>query len=69
MPSMPELDLGKCNLCGLCASVCKCGAIILLESSLRIIETDECGWCTLCEAVCPLSAIVCPYEITFGDGN
>ena len=66
---MPELDLEKCNLCGLCASVCKCGAIVLLETSLLIIETDECGWCTLCEAVCPLNAIACPYEITFVEGD
>ncbi len=69
MPDMPELDLEKCNFCGLCAAVCKCGAIVLIEDTLRIIETDECGWCTLCEMVCPLRAIVCPYEITFGDGD
>ncbi len=66
---MPKLDLKKCNLCGLCVSVCNCGAIVLLESSLQIIETDECGWCTLCEVVCPVDAIVCPYEITFGDDD
>jgi len=66
---MPELDLEKCDHCGLCVSVCKCGAIVILESTVSIIETNECGWCTLCEMVCPLGAITCPYEITFGDGE
>lgn len=69
MPEMPEIDAEKCNLCGLCVSVCKCRAIVLLENSLQMIETDECGWCTLCEVVCPLNAIVCPYEITFDNGE
>ena len=67
MPDMPELDLDKCNLCGLCISICNCGAIVLIENSPAIIETDECGWCTLCEMICPLGAITCPYEITFAD--
>ena len=67
MPDMPELDRDKCNLCGLCISICKCGAIILIKNSPVIIETDECGWCTLCEMVCPLGAITCPYEVTVAD--
>lgn len=63
MVEMPILDLDKCDGCGLCVSVCKCGALVLVNNVITIIETEECGWCTYCEAVCPTYAISCPFEI------
>ena len=63
MIEMPFIDEGKCNLCGLCASVCGCGAIVLSEKSITIIETEDCHWCTICEAVCPTGALECSFEI------
>ncbi len=64
MVEMPILDLDKCDGCGLCVSVCKCGALVLVNNVIIvIIETEECGWCTYCEAVCPNNAISCPFEI------
>lgn len=53
----------KCNGCGLCVSVCNCGALVLVDNVITIIEVEECDWCTQCEAVCPTGAIICPFEI------
>lgn len=63
MAEMPVIDLEKCNGCGLCVSVCRCAALVLVGDVITIVETEECGYCTECEAVCPSEAIRCPYEI------
>ena len=63
MAEMPIIDEEKCQGCGLCVSVCSCGALILIDNKVTIIEVKECDWCTLCEAVCPNEAIRCPFEI------
>ena len=63
MKIMPIINVEKCQGCGLCVSVCKCGALVLSENRVTIIEVDDCGWCTLCEMVCPYEAISCPFEI------
>ena len=63
MIEMPQVDLEKCTGCGICVSVCTCGAIILKDGKIAILETAECTWCTLCEAACPVGAISCPFEI------
>ncbi len=60
---MPEIDIDKCNGCGLCVNVCACNAIVLVKNVVTIIETEECHWCTMCEAVCPTGAIICAFEI------
>jgi pyruvate ferredoxin oxidoreductase delta subunit len=63
MIEMPQVNLEKCNKCGICVSVCHCSAIVLVNNTIAIVETQECGWCTLCEAVCPVEAISCSFEI------
>lgn len=63
MNLMPTIDQEKCNGCGLCVSVCLCGALILEQNVLTVVETELCEWCTQCEAVCPTGAIRCPFEI------
>jgi MinD superfamily P-loop ATPase len=60
---MPIIDQGKCNSCGLCVSVCACGAIVMEGDIITIIETADCHWCTNCEAVCPTDAVSCSFEI------
>ena len=60
---MPAINQNKCQKCGLCVSVCACGALRMVGNSVRIMEVAECRWCTLCELVCPNGAISCPFEI------
>lgn len=67
MIQMPEINQDKCNHCGLCIEVCRCGAIVLVNNIITLIETEECHWCTLCEAVCPTAAITCSFEIIIED--
>ena len=63
MFEMPLVDKEKCNGCGLCISVCSCGALVMVNNIVTVIEIEECGWCGLCEAICPTGAISCPFEI------
>ncbi len=63
MAEMPVIYREKCDGCGACISVCHCGALILVDNIITIIETEECGWCTECETVCNTGAISCAFEI------
>ena len=63
MSEMPIIDEDKCQGCGLCVSVCRCGALVILGKTVKVVAVEECGWCGLCELVCPVGAISCPYEI------
>ena len=67
MFDMPIIDAELCNGCGLCLTVCECGALVITGTIVTIQETDDCGYCTECEAVCPTGAIQCPYEIVIED--
>lgn len=68
MFNMPIIDAELCNGCGLCLTVCECGALVITGTIVEIHETEFCGYCTDCEAVCPTGAIQCPYEIVVEDG-
>ncbi len=63
MVVMPVVDAARCDGCGLCVSVCLCGALVLVGKVVTVVETEECGWCTECEAICPTDAIFCPFEV------
>ena len=67
MPELPIIDEAKCDLCGLCISICTCGALQLKDNRVEIVKSDACGWCTMCELVCPTGAISCPFEIIVED--
>jgi len=67
MDLMPTLDRTKCNGCGLCVSICYCGALVMIENVITVIESRACVWCTQCEAICPTGAISCPFEIVLED--
>lgn len=60
---MPELSINEqtCTRCGLCASACLWGIIVLPDDNLpRYTEVgpELCNLCGHCEAVCPTSAMV-----------
>ena len=63
MAIQPVFDPTKCDGCGICITVCRCGALVLENSLIKIINVGECGWCMDCELVCPTGALQCPYEI------
>ncbi len=67
MVQMPIIDASKCNGCGLCVGICKCGVLVLIENKATVIKKEGCAectrWCTLCEDICPNEAIRCPFEI------
>ena len=63
MAIMPIFDPAKCDGCGLCVTVCKCGALVLTDNIITVLEVDNCGWCTDCELVCTTGALLCPFEI------
>lgn len=67
MGDIPIIDQAKCDRCGLCVSICKCGALVIEDNAVKIIQAKNCGWCTMCELVCPTGAISCPYEIVLED--
>ena len=62
----PQIDITKCDGCGLCVIVCRQHGLVLIDGVVSIVETVECDWCTQCEAVCIHEAITCPFEIVFG---
>jgi len=63
MGVIPIIDGAKCQRCGLCVSICVCGALVMEDNAVKVIQVENCGWCTMCELVCPNGAISCPFEI------
>ena len=59
----PVIDPGKCDGCGLCASVCHLDGLAVIKGIVVITGQAECDWCAECEMVCPQEAISCPFEI------
>ena len=65
MKEIPVVNHKKCQQCGLCVSVCACGALKIVNNTVMALEVDECRGCALCELVCPHDAIHCAFEVVF----
>jgi MinD superfamily P-loop ATPase len=63
LSNLPVLDPTKCDGCGLCVTVCRCGALVMAGETVTLVQVDDCGWCCDCELVCDTGALQCPYEI------
>ncbi|MGP8337251.1 MAG: 4Fe-4S binding protein [Methanosarcinaceae archaeon] len=60
-----QIDLDKCNFCGVCAKFCD--AFIMLERvptptdltpfDQILVDVDKCDYCVLCQDLCPEDAI------------
>lgn len=51
-----EVDLAKCNGCGLCEKVGHCNAIAVVDKKSRI-DREKCLACSTCVDICPKGAI------------
>jgi len=56
--SQIQIDQGKCNQCGLCATECVSGVIQLREAKVVVVEPAWCNRCSHCVAVCPTGAVL-----------
>jgi NAD-dependent dihydropyrimidine dehydrogenase PreA subunit len=69
----PIIDLEKCDRCGLCVSICKCGVLVIEDDVVKVIESVErercTKWCNACELICPKEAIICPFDIIMEDDS
>ena len=61
----PEIDVAKCNGCGLCVERCPTGALVMRGALAVIAWPDLCSYCATCEDICPTEAIGLPYVIVF----
>lgn len=52
----PEIDLNKCNSCGLCVKNCKFEAIKMVNGKPKL-NPFLCEGCGACEVICPQKAI------------
>ena len=53
----PVLVEGKCNLCGLCASLCPEGVLVAAKETGWQPDLDQCKGCGICAYECPRDAI------------
>jgi pyruvate ferredoxin oxidoreductase delta subunit len=58
----PEINVGLCKRCGICAEVCPDGAVHAIDQAgqkkpLYVIDYDYCKGCGLCAQECPVKCI------------
>lgn len=53
---MFDIDINKCNGCGICVDICPQQAIVI-RKSLAAINQELCVQCGTCSEMCPVNAI------------
>jgi len=53
----PEVDVSKCDGCGMCEIICKRKAIEI-KDDIAVIDRENCAHCGSCIFACPANAIV-----------
>jgi len=51
----PEVDVEKCNGCGICEKICKRKAIQIIDK-IAVIDKTKCSYCGECIRSCPVDA-------------
>ncbi|MCX6347899.1 MAG: nitroreductase family protein [Candidatus Aureabacteria bacterium] len=60
IPPPPEIDITKCNGCGLCVKHCSAKVLGMRDKIVTVERKDFCFACGHCGAVCPTEAISHP---------
>lgn len=55
-----EVRGDACTACGLCASLCRAGAIAIEKGTCAVVDPLLCEGCGLCVRVCPAGAVEFP---------
>ncbi|MBE0478170.1 tRNA-dihydrouridine synthase [Candidatus Aerophobetes bacterium] len=54
---IPEVNLEKCNGCGICTRIGHCLVINLVDGKAQVVREKECYGCGVCYWMCPRDAI------------
>ena len=57
IPMLPEIDLEKCNGCGLCAAPGHCECIEIRDGKAVLVNPTDCYSCAVCYFLCTREAI------------
>lgn len=57
IPMLPEIDLEKCNGCGLCAAPGHCECIEIRDKKAVLVKPKDCYSCAVCYFLCAREAI------------
>lgn len=64
---LPNINLNRCNLCGLCVEGCPEQALQMTTLGPEFIQPVSCTYCTDCEDLCPTGAIRAPLQIRWAE--
>ena len=57
IPMLPDIDLEKCNGCGMCAAPGHCECIEIVDKKAVLKKPEECYSCAVCYFLCAREAI------------